>query len=121
LIQREVRYFNKDNNSNNKFGSYLAGLFEGDGHILIPSDYLTKKHNPRFNITYNLKDLPLAEMLLKEICLRTNVTKGFIRKKTKNNVCVLVLSNVEILKYIIVLIAPYIRTPKIEQINKLID
>ena len=53
--------------------------------------------------------------------MRTNIPKGFIRKKTRNNVCVLVLSNVEILKYITVLIAPYIRTPKIEQINKLIN
>lgn len=60
LIEGKVCSFYKDNDSNNKFGSYLAGLFEGDGHIWIPSDYLTKRHNPRFNITFNLKDLPLA-------------------------------------------------------------
>jgi hypothetical protein len=34
LIEQEVCSFNKDNNNNNnKFGSYLAGLIEGDGHI----------------------------------------------------------------------------------------
>ena len=32
------------------FGSYLAGLFEGDGHIWV-SRSTEKKHNPRFCIT----------------------------------------------------------------------
>ena len=41
-------------------GSYLAGLFEGDGHIWIPKSTLSKKHNPRFCITFNIKDFPLA-------------------------------------------------------------
>jgi len=104
-----------------RFASYLTGLFEGDGHIWIPSDYLAKKHNPRFHISFHLKDLPLAEILLKEIKLKSNVTKGFIIKKLKNNACVLTISNVEMLKYIIVLITPYLRSPKIEQVNKLIN
>jgi hypothetical protein len=96
-------------------------LFEGDGHIWLPNDNLIKKHNPRFNITFNLKDLSLAEMLLHEIWLRSTISKGFVRKKIKNNACVLVLSNIDVLIFIIVLISPSIRTPKIIQINKLID
>jgi hypothetical protein len=104
-----------------RFASYLAGLFEGDGHIWIPNDNLIKKHNPRFNITFNLKDLPLAEKLLEEIRLRSEESKGFIRKKTKENACVLVLSNIKVLKYIINLIGPYLRTPKVRQVNNLIN
>ena len=43
-------------------GAYLAGLYEGDGHISIFNK--DSKHNPRFNITFNLKDKPLADRLL---------------------------------------------------------
>ena len=104
-----------------RFASYLTSLFEGDGHIWIPSDNLIKKHNPRFNITFNLKDLPLAEMLLKEISTRSKINTGFIRKKVENNACVLTISNIDSLKYIVNLMSPYLRTPKINQVNKLID
>ena len=41
-------------------GSYLAGLFEGDGHIWV-SKSTEKKHNPRFCITFHQKNMPLAE------------------------------------------------------------
>jgi hypothetical protein len=37
------------------FNSYLAGLFEGDGHIWLPNINWKKKHNPRFCITFALK------------------------------------------------------------------
>ena len=96
-----------------RFASYLTSLFEGDGHIWIPSDNLIKKHNPRFNITFNLKDLPLAEMLLKEISTRSKINTGFIRKKVENNACVLTISNIDSLKYIVNLMSSYLRTPKI--------
>jgi len=41
---------------------YLAGLFEGDGHISI-SKPDAKVKNLSLSITFNLKDLPLAERL----------------------------------------------------------
>jgi len=40
----------------------LAGLFEGDGHISI-SKPDAKVKNLSLSITFNLKDLPLAERL----------------------------------------------------------
>jgi len=107
---------NSNNNINNmKFNSYLAGLFEGDGHIWMPKDNTKKKHNPRFCITFNLKDEPLAKQLLNII------EYGFIRYKPKNNACVLVISPVKGLKKIIQCINGELRTPKIYQFHNLID
>src|ERR1700692_2010168 len=95
----------------NYFGSYLAGLFEGDGHIWIPSNNLMKKHNPRFCITFNKNNLPLAKAILKKI------GAGFIRVKTKENAVVLTVSPVKGLIFIISQINNYLRTPKIHQVN----
>ena len=102
-------------NNKSLLNSYLAGLFEGDGHIWLPNNKLKKKHNPRFCITFNMKDAPLAKKLL-EI-----VGYGFIRYKPKNNACVLVVSPVKGLKDIIEYINGELRTPKIIQLHNLID
>lgn len=75
-IKFKEYYGNNIKNSNNnqyskklKFNkllnSYLAGLFEGDGHIWIPKTNLKKKHNPRFCITFSLKNEPLAKKIIK--------------------------------------------------------
>lgn len=98
----------------NQFGSYLAGLFEGDGHIWIPGNNLMKKHNPRFCITFHKNDLPLAEVILKKI------GAGFIRVKSKENAVVITVSRVKGLIFIISEIKDYLRTPQIHQVNKLI-
>ena len=97
------------------FNSYLAGLFEGDGHIWMPKNNSKKKHNPRFCITFNLKNEPLAKKLLEIIGY------GFIRYKPKDNACILVVSPVKGLKFIIECINGELRTPKIIQLHNLID
>ena len=51
-------------------GSYLTGLIEGDGYITI-----TNINTVLVGITFNLKDKPLAEMLLKKI------GKGYIMRR----------------------------------------
>ena len=109
--------FYSTNVINNSFNSYLAGLFEGDGHIWIqnPDAGDKKKHNPRFCITFSLKNEPLAKKLLDVI------GSGFIRYKIKNNACVLVVSPVIGLKKVVYLINGELRTPKIHQLYKLID
>jgi len=97
------------------FNSYLAGLFEGDGHIWIPKKNIKKKHNPRFCITFGLKNEPLAKKL------QEFIGYGFIRYKSKDNACVLVVSPVKGLKKIIESINGELRTPKIIQLYNLID
>ena len=96
-------------------GPYLAGLFEGDGNIWIQNSNVKKKHNPRFCITFSLKNEPLAKKLLDLI------GSGYIRYKPKDNACVLVVSPVVGLKKIVSLINGELRTPKIHQLHKLMD
>jgi hypothetical protein len=114
-----MKKINMKNNMNTKnkqiFNSYLAGLFEGDGHIWFPKDNLKKKHNPRFCITFNIKNELLAKKLLEIIGY------GFIKYKPKDNACVLVVSPVKGLKKIIEYINGELRTPKIVQLHTLID
>lgn len=95
--------------------SYLAGLFEGDGHILISKPGTKKMHNPRFCITFGLKNEPLAKKLL------SIIEFGHIRFKPKDNACVLTISPVKGLKTVVSLINGELRTPKVNQLYLLID
>jgi LAGLIDADG endonuclease/Cytochrome C and Quinol oxidase polypeptide I len=117
--KKELLEFNRNYNSNslkiNKFKEYLAGLFEGDGHIWIQNPNQKKKHNPRFCITFSLKNEPLAKKLLELI------GSGFIRYKRQDNACVLTVSPVIGLKKLVHLLNGELRTPKIHQLHKLID
>jgi|SRR5882757_2353999 len=81
----------------------------------MPKTTSNKKHNPRFCITFAMKNEPLAKKLLGIIGY------GFIRYKPKDNACVLVVSPVKGLKFIINCINGELRTPKIIQLYNLID
>jgi hypothetical protein len=81
----------------------------------MPKNNTKKKHNPRFCITFNLKNEPLAKKLLEIIGY------GFIRYKPKNSACVLVVSPVKGLKFIVKCINGELRTPKIIQLHNLIN
>lgn len=101
--------------NNSDLGSYLTGLFEGDGHIWIQKTFSGKNHNPRFCITFGLKNEPLAKKLLEIL------EPGFIRYKNSDNACVIVISSVAGLKKIVYLINGKFRTPKIAQLEALIN
>jgi len=60
---------------------YIAGLFEGDGHISI-APKSGKQYIPRWNITGHIKDLP-ALVHLKDL-----FGHGFIRMKQEDNAVV---------------------------------
>jgi hypothetical protein len=97
--------------------SYLAGLFEGNGHIWIEKSgsMSVKRHKPRFCITFHIKDAPLAIKLL------SIIEYGHIAYKPKKNACVLTVSAVKGLVKLINLIKGELRTPKINQVYLLID
>jgi hypothetical protein len=82
---------------------------EGDGYISI-----TNKNRVILGITYNLKDKPLAEKLI------SYFGTGFIAKRSNNGID-LRFSSKKTLCQIIQLINGKFRTPKIEQLHKLID
>lgn len=116
----KIRKFSTCSNNNLEknreilLSSYLAGLFEGDGHISI-SKPGSKSNNLSLSITFHLKDLPLA-VKLKEV-----IGFGWIRIKKEDNACVLTFHTVEGLIYVVCLINSYLRTPKLIKFNQLID
>ncbi len=118
LIGKKHHKLNRINLSiNPSLSSYLAGLFEGNGHIWIQkNDRMSiKRHNPKFCITFHLKDAPLAMKLL------SMLEYGHLAYRPKNNACILIVSEVKGLVKIINLINGQLRTPKINQNYLLID
>lgn len=97
--------------SNINFGSYLAGLWEGDGHLSMPRP--KDRYNPRWCITFHSRDVALAEVLKRKL-------GGFIRHKVKNNACVLVVSTVPGLKAVLKTTHGQYRSPKLRSVNRLI-
>ena len=99
-------------NKNDRFeqlGFYLAGLIEGDGYISI-----TNQNRVILGITFNIKDKPLAEKLLNYL------GKGFIAKRKTNSIELRFSEKKTILK-IVTLINGKFRTPKIDQLYRVID
>jgi LAGLIDADG endonuclease/Cytochrome C and Quinol oxidase polypeptide I len=109
LFSGFISFDNNNNKRNWKFSSYLAGLYEGDGYIRI-----NNKNKAIFAITFNIKDKPLAHMILNEIGI------GHISKRKTNSVELRFTSKISLCK-IISLINGKLRTPKIHQFYLLID
>lgn len=97
--------------SNSDLGAYLAGLWEGNGHISMPK--AGQRFNPRWCITFHERDYALAQTLKTKL-------GGFIRHKTKDCAKVLTVSAVPNLKSIVKLTHHAYRSPKIRQVNLLI-
>jgi len=74
------KLINNKNLLKKKFSSYLAGLIEGDGSIIVPKTERSIKGRINYSsiqIVFHLKDLPLALMIQKEI------KNGSISKKKR--------------------------------------
>jgi len=99
------------------FGSYMAGLIEGDGAIIVP-DPVRGKHkyqNARIKIAFNSKDEPLAKKL--------HALLGFGRFEypKAGNSLVFYVGDYDGLYKMVTLINGKFRTPKLEALHKLID
>lgn len=89
---------------------YLAGLFEGEGHIYLHSN----QRYAYLAITFNIKELTLVNKL-------KGLLGGSIRIKDKENAIVLTIADSKNLINFVKQINGYLRTPKIHKFNLLID
>ena len=94
-----------------ELGSYLAGLIESDGSIIVPKD---KTNTPSIKIVFNIKDKPLAD------CLMETLGSGSIQPASYNSVLYVVRGKLGIIK-IVYLINGEFKTPKIEALHRLVD
>jgi hypothetical protein len=90
--------------------SYLAGLIESDGSIVVPAENI-KSYKPFFELVFHSDDLALAEILQSiiggNLYLKKNYCRLIIKKKK------------EVIK-IIHLINGNMRTPKIKALHRMI-
>ena len=111
-----IRLHSTKNNCNGNlpFASYLTGLIESDGTIIVPNTLRSSKgklNYPSIQIVFHLKDLPLALMIQKELAF------GSLSKRCK---C-LYINNTEGILLIISLLNGNMKTPKINNLYNLID
>jgi hypothetical protein len=103
--------------SPSQFGYYLAGLWEGDGHIWIPTTSHApsgKKYTPHFAITFAEADYPLVLVL-------QFLIGGTIRHRQDNHAYILTVTSISGLVSIISLINGRLRSPKIAKFNAMIQ
>ena len=101
-----------------KFSSYLTGLIEGDGSIVVPKTERSSKgklNYPSIQIVFHLKDFPLALMIQKEL------RHGSLSRKKGVNAYILTINNIEGLLLLVSLINGNMRSPKIHALWALID
>ena len=131
LLNKQMTYFYSIDTKNNNFNlssnlshikvnstqptlsSYLAGLFEGDGHIILSKLTNAKISYPYIAITFVNKDLPLINKLVE-------MFGGRLRFKTKENAIVWIVNRHQELINLITVMNGYLRTPKINKFNDLI-
>ena len=104
--------------NNIPFASYLAGLIEGDGTIIVPKTERSPKgvlNYASVQIVFHLKDLPLALIIQKVL------GEGSLAKKKGVNAYILTINSYKGLILIVSLLNGNMRTPKIESLYKLID
>jgi hypothetical protein len=94
------------------FSSYIAGLIEGDGSIVVPKCERSEKgklNYPSIQIVFQLKDFPLCQVIQKLI------GHGTISKKKQSAAYILTINNLEGLIALCRLINGKMRGPKYHQ------
>lgn len=114
----ELSIYNVSSISMFGFGSYLAGLIEGDGTIVVPKEERSRKgilNYPSIQIVFPLKDFPLCQYVQKLIGY------GSISKKKQSARYILSINNIDGLITVINLINGKIRGSKYNQLILLIN
>ena len=111
---------NSSNTSNNnfKFISYLTGLIEGDGTIIVPKTERSSKgklNYPSIQIVFHLKDLPLA------LIIQQKLGYGSLIRKKGLNAYILYINDQKGILNLVNLLNGNMKTPKIYSLYKLID
>ena len=99
-------------------GSYLAGLVEGDGTIVVPKTERSAKgklNYPSIQITFQLKDFPLCQAIQRELGY------GSISKKKQSAAYILTINSNEGLINFAKLINGKFRGPKYFQFCLLVN
>lgn len=100
------------------FCSYLTGLVEGDGTIIVPKQARSPKgklNYPSIQIVFDERDLPLA------VIIQNQLGFGSISKTKGTNAYRFSVNNFQGIVTMIKLMNGYFRTPKIIMFNRLID
>jgi hypothetical protein len=100
------------------FISYLTGLIEGDGSIIVPKFERSSKgkiNYPSIQIALNLKDLPLA------LIIQKNLGYGSLIRKKGSNAYILYINDQKGILNLVNLLNGKMRTPKINSLYNLID
>jgi len=103
---------------NNNFSSYLTGLIEGDGTIIVPKSERSSKgklNYPSIQIIFHLKDLPLA------LIIQKNLGFGSLIRKKGLNAYILYINDKKGILNLVNLLNGKMKTPKIYSLYKLID
>lgn len=103
-------------NNRKTLGSYLAGLIEGDGTIVVPRIEPKGKLNyASVQIVFQAKDFPMLTLLAKTL------DHGSISKKKMSAAYIYTINNFAGLQSLVNLINGSIRTPKIMDFQELIN
>ena len=114
---RSRNFHNNAKITSYNFASYLTGLIEGDGTIVIPKRLRSEKgklYYPSIQIAFTAKDLPLALIIQKAL------SQGSISKKKGVSAYVLTINNLSGIIKVVNLINGLMRTPKISDLIELI-
>lgn len=108
---------NKASNVNTNFAHYITGLIEGDGTIHVPKTERSVKGSlnyPSIQIVFDLKDLPLALIIQKEL------GHGSISRKKGKNAYIYTVNNLEGLLLLVDLLNGNMKTNKVYALHRLI-
>jgi hypothetical protein len=102
----------------NHFISYLTGLIEGDGTIIVPKTERSSKgklNYPSIQVVFHIKDLPLTLLIQK------NLNSGAIIRVKGSNAYNFIINDKKSILKIINILNGQMKTPKIQSLYNLID